>query len=965
MVLLYFIKFILEILKYNFGVIRVSRNLIIHYRNTLNKKFKFSKDFISTVAASTSGFIKTDALDSLFQSFENETINYYFTRESETNLHRIINAVFDKISFLNDCLIYPHHVEILIAISASSNYMTDIVVRNPEYLYLVFKDNFLRKRVSQKELEKELLEGIGKYNSLNSKLGFLRLFKSRYLLKIGLSDILKISSLEKIIEEISVLAYAINSILFDLCLNTTLKKYNLELKRKRYCLIALGKMGGNELNYSSDIDLILFFDKNTKPWKNFNKDYFEILNEAVQLFIQSSSEITDKGFLYRVDFRLRPDGSGSPLCRTINDTINYYETRGEDWEKQMLIKANYLSGNRSLYKIFSDFKNSYVNKSSLERSPIQQIKMMKLEIEKYHTGKENVKTFWGGIRDIEFSVQALQLLNGKRIDALKTGNTLNAINILETNSILSKKEKIIFSEAYELFRKVEHFLQLMNNKQTHDLPGDDEILNKLSDYLGYISVPDFENDLIKRRRSVRKVFNSIFGKDKQKIGSINLTEINFTNRKRAEKNFNFLKGVGLSNQKSFDTRTITLFKNIEPSLVNYLKKSKSPEKVLDNFIKIISLTKFPSIYYHELLNNEFFNSILKICEKSQLAIDLLSVNPPLNDLLFSRKCFTKTISNLYAQISFQEMKFILAIQFSLKLIDDEIVSVHLSRYIKFKLNKILIDNNIEYNYFIAGLGSFGIEEMTFFSDVDLIVVVNEIDPLKNMDTDFQQFLSTARKKLHPLEIDFRLRPEGKNSPLVWDILNYKNYLKSRAGVWEFQSLLKLQFVSGNKQLFNNFKKIVITKIKNLKIKSVKEEIKKMHNIATVSSFSHGRNLFYFKKNSGGLLTIDYLIQTLIITHNELLSRAVGKNQRKNIERIMRSFPELDDIISLKKNYLFIKKLEMISQNLMNVSKNRLPIEKENLQVLAEAIELKDSYELVHKLNLTARSNNQLFMKYLG
>ncbi|MCK5086430.1 MAG: hypothetical protein KAQ90_02865, partial [Melioribacteraceae bacterium] len=148
-------------------------------------------------------------------------------------------------------------------------------------------------------------------------------------------------------------------------------------------------------------------------------------------------------------------------------------------------------------------------------------------------------------------------------------------------------------------------------------------------------------------------------------------------------------------------------------------------------------------------------------------------------------------------------------------------------------------------------------------------------------------------------------------------------------------------------------------------KYVKEEIKKMHIIATVSSLSHGRNIFDFKKSSGGLLTIDYLIQTLIISHNELLSIAVGKNQRKNIERIMRSFPELEDIISLKKNYLFIKKLEITSQNLLNVSKTRLPIEKENLQVLAEAIELKDNNELVQKLNSTARSNNQLFKKYLG
>ena len=212
--------------------------------------------------------------------------------------------------------------------------------------------------------------------------------------------------LTSITEQLSFLAKAINAKLFEICYRELLNRYNLQALNQKYCICALGKLGGNELNYSSDVDLILFYDFNEMV-AGTNKEYHELLSEAAHLFIKSSTDVTDRGYIYRVDFRLRPDGKYSPLCKTLGDYIKYYETRGESWERQMLIKLDYLCGDEELYYQFNTFIQPYVYPSSFSFSIKDKIKQMKLNIERQYIEKENVKTFTGGIRDIEFAVQGI------------------------------------------------------------------------------------------------------------------------------------------------------------------------------------------------------------------------------------------------------------------------------------------------------------------------------------------------------------------------------------------------------------------------------------------------------------------------------------------------------------------------------------------------------------------------------
>jgi len=313
------------------------------------KQTSLSEDFIHKIAEFSAGYLPADSIDSFITIINKEIPLHYFTFSSESNLLRIISAMYDKTSFMNECIRYPYYIEILILVSVNSNYLTDILVRNPEYFYWIINQSNLNGRSDQETWKKEINNSLAQYNSFTAKVNALRRLKRKEILRIGLKDLLKLIDLKEITQELSILANGLIEALFEICYKEVLAKYDIEKTSNNYCIIALGKLGGQELNYSSDVDLLVFFNRNSKVK---NKEYFEIINEAVYLFIENSVSITSSGFIYRVDFRLRPDGRNSPLCRTITDYMLYYESRGEDWERQMLLKAGFAGGSKVLFNNF-------------------------------------------------------------------------------------------------------------------------------------------------------------------------------------------------------------------------------------------------------------------------------------------------------------------------------------------------------------------------------------------------------------------------------------------------------------------------------------------------------------------------------------------------------------------------------------------------------------------------------------
>lgn len=926
------------------------------------KKEILSKDFIDKLAGFTAGHLSGQEFEKLIKVFETEASQKYFTHSGESNLLRIITHRYDRVLLLQDCIKYPHYVEALIGIAINSNYLTDILIRNPEFFYRFVNPSDLEYNLEEESFKKTVKETVSVFKSFKAKVNSLRSLKRRETLRIGLKDILGKSELSETVFELSVLARSVSTELFSICYNEVLSKYGIQKTNHQYCIIALGKLGGYELNYSSDIDLIIVYDKDSTVK---NKQYSEILNETVLLFIDSATSLTDTGYIYRVDFRLRPDGRNSPLCKTYDEFINYYETRGEDWERQMLIKASFLTGSQAFYNKLINYLSHFIYPSTFFVSPQEQIKQLKRNIEKRLAGDENIKLIPGGIRDIEFSVQALQLINGGKNSNLRTNDTLEAITKLEKEKLLSTDEAETLRNSYILYRKVEHYLQLMNDIQTHSIPDKGELLEKLSSFLGFKSSSEFKRKVKNHRSKVEKIFNSITGTENNKVPPAPEKKINFSNRSKALQNLRYLsEGTGLLGRKSSDKSSILAFQKVESDLMKYLKKSSQPDLVLQNFVRIIKEAAFPSIWYNAFNDKLFFRSFLTVIEFSQKSVDLFAEDKDLREHFLSKRVFEKLDENSFQTFSVKKILFTISIQFALNKIGFAELSKTLSDYFRLRISNIMMeffkDGKITTEYFIAGLGSFSTKEMTFASDIDLIFVVNKLDSKGAMQREFQNILLKLKDEFSPFTVDCRLRPEGKSSMLVWELGSYADYLKSRARVWELQAFTKLSYVCGDKKLFIKFLNIIFNRVRNESKMEIKTEMAKMRK----KIYPRTTSSFNIKKSRGGLTDIEFVIQYLILCNPNLFKKCTGNSIIKNISIFAKQKPASEKLIKLKESFSFLKTTELLNQNMFN---NSLPVISQDdvkVQLIAQRMEIESKKDFLTELQAFTKLNINLFDKFL-
>ncbi len=508
-----------------------------------------------------------------------------------------------------------------------------------------------------------------------------------------------------------------------------LNKYKIEKVKQTYCIISLGKLGGGELNYSSDIDIIIFYDEEVQygkrmmedgRWKeNIQKKYYsELLSETIQLFLEKCTS-SEAGNLYRIDLRLRPDGKSSSVCRSLQEYHDYYESRGSDWERQMLIKAGFLGGSEKLYSQFIKYIDRFIYPSVHFTSPLEQMKKLRKIIERDADGSGNIKIIPGGIRDIEFVVQALQLLNGGNDESIKTGNTLTALAKLNSAKLLSTNETKTLQEAYILYRRIEHFLQLMNNTQTHTIPESGEIAEKLSLFLGFKKLNEFKEKIKENRKLVRAIYNSIVG-EKKTTDNINVfTKIKFANPQKAQNDILFLReGKGLTLSRKFDKSALDAFSKIEQNVFEYLLNADDPDLCLSNFVRVIKQADFPSIWYNELIDDNFLKILLQLCEYSQMVIDLFAEDKILREGFLSRDFLNEFKLVETQNIPLKKVLFRLAVQLSLKLIEPEVASQILSNFVKEKISLLTEEfskkKKWKNDYLIIALGSTGTEFNDFF-----------------------------------------------------------------------------------------------------------------------------------------------------------------------------------------------------------------------------------------------------------
>src|SRR6478736_2959279 len=389
----------------------------------------------------------------------------------------------------------PDALPSLLQIFTTSQYLSDLLVADKEAYDLLRMTE--GNPVSRSALVEELLNEVRALGNYAEVLASLRRYKRRETLRIAYGDIVRNQPVETVVRQISYLADAIVEAAIDYARRHLEPTYGIPLRsdgeRSRFVVLGLGKLGGGELNYSSDIDLIFLCEQDGQTDARrtvSNQEYFERLAKEI---IRLLAEPTDLGVAYRVDLRLRPEGSRAPLCMSFDSTLPYYDGKGRTWERQAFVKARPIAGDLEIGKHLLARLEPWIYRKYLSLADITGIKSLKRRIE-HRTESEggdlrNVKTGHGGIRDIEFVIQFLQLLNGGALPEVRSGNTLDAITRLERAGSLTPDERTKLEDNYNMLRKLEHRLQIMFDLKTHVLPASRQEMARLAVRMGYSLIP--------------------------------------------------------------------------------------------------------------------------------------------------------------------------------------------------------------------------------------------------------------------------------------------------------------------------------------------------------------------------------------------------------------------------------------------------------------------------------------------
>ncbi|MGH7830152.1 MAG: bifunctional [glutamate--ammonia ligase]-adenylyl-L-tyrosine phosphorylase/[glutamate--ammonia-ligase] adenylyltransferase, partial [Candidatus Binatia bacterium] len=563
-----------------------------------------------------------------------------------------------------------NYLPALFQLLGGSLYLNDILIREGAGWPELF---FQQTKVSQKSVPahlRELSRLLSPAVSMEEFCRALRRHKQRDYLRIGARDLSRSQTVEETMRELTALAEASLETAYLFCRSQVEKDFGpLRLpstgRDNRFVVLGMGKLGGEELNFSSDIDLIYLYEEGEgesaggRKGKIGPRDFFTRLGE---MLIRAMGEVTEEGFVFRTDLRLRPLGRHGPLVQSVGSALLYYESWGQCWERSALIKARPVAGDRELGLQFLREVEPFIYRRYLDFTTVEELREMKRRIERElldAAGKErNVKLGRGGIREIEFFTQALQLVNGGYQPEIRDHSTVRALERLARLELISSRDKNSLSRAYRFLRDVEHKLQMVQEAHTHDIPVEEDEERALARRLGYRGEKGAEEralfwkDYRIATASVRRAFDRLFygaqremaperGSAPEEIWNHlddeetilkKLAELGLADPERAYQDLLALRDGAPYSPPS--PRRIKVMRTLGPALMAEILKSGAPEQALFNLSefthRVGARTGFLSLLAE---NPKTTHLLVSLFASSQFLTELFLKRPELLDSL--------------------------------------------------------------------------------------------------------------------------------------------------------------------------------------------------------------------------------------------------------------------------------------------------------------------------------------------
>jgi glutamate-ammonia-ligase adenylyltransferase len=449
------------------------------------------------------------------------------------HLERFMRATLGPLQLLSELAERPHAMELLARAFGASVFMAQILVRNPPWFHWLADPQVLERSRGRAAIEDDLNRFLAPLASIERRLDGLRIVRRREILHIGVRDLLRLATVEETLASLTLLAEILVQKAYALAEETLRREHGLppltageRTAGSGFTVLALGKMGAGELNFSSDVDLVYLYasDRGRMARRRdapTRDEYYGALARRVTSYL---AETTDEGSVYRVDLRLRPEGRVGAIAQPLRALEDYYRTRGRTWERLALLRARPVAGDRPLGFRFLKRVRPFLFGRPFDGAAVAEVRRLKeetdLEVAKKGETDRNVKLGTGGIREIEFLVQAFQLRFGRRRPGLRVRDTLGALDALRHARLLGDDEHRDLRRAYVFLRDVENKLQMVADAQVHSLPTSDDEIRLCALRLGYGDEKDLGAGglLLRDHRShteaVHRIFTSVFSGDR-------------------------------------------------------------------------------------------------------------------------------------------------------------------------------------------------------------------------------------------------------------------------------------------------------------------------------------------------------------------------------------------------------------------------------------------------------------------
>lgn len=735
----------------------------------------------------------------------------------------------------------------VLAIAAWSPLLATTLEQNSEYFHWLARER-LDPRVRTGDELKESLARFALTNSTLNTQNLLARFRRRELLRTYLHDIRRFHTLVETTEELSNLADAILDYGLMVARQELDNRYGLPGKTDErgrgataeFCVLALGKLGSLELNYSSDIDLVFLYsdDGSTSGTGDrgvvTNREYFVKLSEAIARFVGQSG---GEGAAYRVDLRLRPHGRDGALACSLEEATRYYERSAQDWERQALIRVRPAAGSVELFAKFKERVTPNVFRPDISVSgALASVRLAKQKIDRKVEKKSgfNVKLGRGGIREIEFIAQALQLAHGGRDDWLRVPHTLVSLERLADRGFITQPERSELTDAYSFLRTLEHRLQMEHGLQTHTVPETDSARSLIARRMGFMGTDgpsEFLDSLKLHRANVRQTYDRLFGDVENQFEET-------PSAPRAIETLN--KDIGLANAAArvFQEHLLDDRSSIRQLLLDAAQQSLNRHRALLQVARIAaSLEKTTDNLQFRSVH---FRNLVKLCGSSDFFAEMIAANPALIAALginletcLRREHRAVLRSAVDAHSSFPAELSAFRLKWAEMLTEIGMLdaSKEISTFEANRLQSELAVSSLNVAYLMArreiarrigtlrsgprlavfGLGRLGTNGVDYGSDLDILITYDSLvpSPVPGLSQDeayarivelMLAALSSITRQGYLYRVDLRLRPHGKNGPLVLSSEALLHYLKDESAPWEWLAYLKLRAVAGDLEL---------------------------------------------------------------------------------------------------------------------------------------------------------------------